>query len=76
MCQLILTTTQQVGSIFDPNSMLRQQGQKKKMFITGFRILAVLLDLNNQENLEDMKWFFSETEDSKDFEKGYKLTPL
>ena len=46
------------------------------MFITGFRILAVLLDLNNQENLEDMKWFFSATEDSKDFEKGYKLTPL
>lgn len=34
----------------------------------GFRILAVWLDLNDQENLEDMKWFFSETEDSNDFE--------
>ena len=46
------------------------------MFITGFRILVVSLDLNDQENSEDMRWFFSETEDSNDFEKGYKLTPL
>ena len=46
---------------------MRQQGQIR-YYITGFRILAVWLDLNDQENLEDMKWFFSETEDSNGFE--------
>lgn len=46
---------------------MRQQRQIR-YYITGFRILAVWLDLNDQEILEDMKWFFSETEDSNDFE--------
>ena len=39
-------------------------------------IFLAYFTLYNGLQFHPMRWFFSETEDSNDFEKGYKLTPL